>query len=118
MIDRMIVANLLEIVRSLLMEGITRTDLNNLKREIMSAISDFAAKMKAHQDKIATAVSGLTDDVKALNDKIEQLQNTAGAITPEDQALLDEIEKRGDTISTTLAALDSLTPPATPTPTE
>lgn len=105
---------LLEMLRSHLREAPTKQDLKELESKIMSAISDFAAKMQAHQSKIDTAVSGLTEDVKNLNDKITALQNSAGQISPEDQALLDQIETQGDAIATKLEALDGLTPPAAP----
>lgn len=81
---------------------------------IMSAISDFKAKMDAHNAKIDAAVSGLQGDVQTLNDKITQLQNSAGQITPEDQATLDEIEVQAGVIADKLDALDQLTPPAPP----
>lgn len=82
---------------------------------IMSAISEFATKQNAHNDKIDTAVSGLQGDVQTLTDTIKKLQESAGQITPEDQALLDAIDARAQGISDKLEALDALTPPATPT---
>lgn len=90
----------------------TKCDLKETETKIMSAISEFAAKQKAHNDRIDTAVAGLTEDVAELNRKIEELQNNPGTITPEDQALLDEIETRSDGIAAKLEALDALTPPA------
>lgn len=78
------------------------------------AISDFAAKMKTFTDRMDTAVTGLQGDVKTLNDKITELQNSSGSITPEDQALLDDIEARAGSITDKLDALDALTPPAAP----
>jgi len=81
---------------------------------IMSAISDFAAKQAAFQDRIDNAVTGLTADVAELNDEILKLQTTTGAITPEDQALLDGIQSRTSAIAEKLDALDALTPPAVP----
>jgi hypothetical protein len=91
------------------------TDINHKLKLIMSAISDFAAKQAAHNDAIDTAVTGLQGDIKALNDKIAELQNTSGTISPEDQALLDGIEARSAAIADKIAALDALTPPAVPT---
>lgn len=82
--------------------------------DIMSAISDFATKMNEHNTKVDAAVDGLTADIKTLNDKITELQNSAGTISPEDQAILDELEARGAAVSAKLAALDALTPPAAP----
>lgn len=81
----------------------------------MSAISQFAAKQNAFNDQIDTAVAGLAADVKSLNDQIATLQNSAGTVTPEDQASLDAIQARSQTIADKLTALDALTPPAVPT---
>lgn len=84
------------------------------EQQIMSAISDFAAKQNEFNDKIDTAVTGLTDDIKALADEIKKLQDSAGTITPEDQALLDGIQARTGAIADKLTALDGLNPPAPP----
>lgn len=82
----------------------------------MSAISDFSTKVNAAFDQIGTAVDGLTADVTSLKSDIAKLQASAGAITPEDQALLDGIEARAESASTKLTALDGLTvPPVAPT---
>lgn len=80
----------------------------------MSAIKDFAEKVNAYHAKIDTAITGLTEDVATLKAKIEELQNTPGAITPEDQALLDAIQSQLEAVATKLEALDALTPPKTP----
>ncbi len=88
--------------------------LGQLESTIMSAISDFAAKQKAHNEKIDAAITGITGDVKTLNDKITALQNTPGPISAEDQALLDELEATGSALADKLAAVDELTPPAVP----
>ena len=80
----------------------------------MSAISDFAAKQLAFNDRMNNAIAGLVGDVATLNAKIEELQNSAGTITPEDQALLNELEVAGDVMAAKLEALDNLTPPTPP----
>ncbi len=82
----------------------------------MSAVSDFAAKVKAYNDRQDAAITGVSSDIDALNAKIAELQSTQGQITPEDQALLDDIQARGDAIATKLEALDNLTPPPPPPP--
>ncbi len=82
----------------------------------MSAISDFATKQNAFNDRIDVAVTDLQGDIEALNAEILKLQNSAGQITPEDQALLDGIQTRSEGIATKLEALDALTPPTPPTP--
>jgi hypothetical protein len=89
-------------------------DIRKTLEKIMSAISDFAAKVTAHQDAEDAAIAGLTADIKALNDEITTLQNSQGGISPADQASLDSIEARGQVIADKLAALDALTPPVAP----
>lgn len=99
-----------------------------MEGNIMSAISDFAAKQKAFNDRQGAAIdavvasaAGLTSDVKSLNDQITALQNSQGGVTPEDQALIDGLETQGDALATklegvssALAALDAQTPPVVP----
>lgn len=82
----------------------------------MSAISDFAAKQTQFNDRLTAAIQGVAADVAALNAKIEELQNTQGSITPEDQALLDDLQTRGEALASALEAVDNLTPPAPPVP--
>lgn len=81
----------------------------------MSAVSDFAAKMKSHNDKVDIAVAGLQGDIGTLKDQIAKLQASAGTISAEDQATLDAIEANAGAVSDKLDALDSLTPPVPPT---
>lgn len=80
----------------------------------MSAISEFAGRVKGYQDQIDAAVTGITGDLQVLNQKIADLQASQGTVTPEDQLLLDEIEARGKAAAEKLAALDALTPPPAP----
>lgn len=103
--------------------------LDTMENKIISAISEFAAKQKAFNDQqsasidsISTSVTGIQGDINSLNQKITDLQNSPGTITPEDQALLDDLQMQGAAISSrlqvvagALGALDALTPPAPPT---
>ncbi len=92
-------------------------ELKILKRkadDVMGAIADFAAKMQAHNAAVDTAVAGITSDIQVLNDKITALQSSQGVISPEDQALLDDLEQRGALLADKVAALDALTPPPQP----
>jgi hypothetical protein len=79
-------------------------------------IQAFATAVTAFLDRQDTAVTDLQGDVKSLNDQITALQNSSGAITPSDQALLDGIQARASAIADKLDALDSMTPPVAPTP--
>ena len=106
----------------LLSEGFAQVNhkldkLDERFKHMATDIKTFAAAVKASFDKIGTAVDGLTQDIKTLNDKITQLQNSPGTITPEDQALLDEVQAQAGSIADKVAALDDQTaaPPA-PTP--
>jgi len=92
----------------------TKQDLRELANNIMSAISDFAAKQTEFNNRQAVAIDGIVVDVKALNDMIEKLQNNPGPISPEDQKLLDNLEVAGDALATRLEGLDSQTPPPVP----
>lgn len=94
----------------------------------MSAVSDFVQKQKAFNDRqsaaidtVATATAGLAGDIEALNKKIEELQNSPGDITPEDQALLDELTTLGEGLAAkaeaaaaAAKALDDANPPTPP----
>lgn len=77
-------------------------------------IQEFADKQNAFNERVDLAVSGLSTDIQVLNDKITELQNSPGAITPEDQALLDALQARAEGIAAKLEALDALTPPPPP----
>jgi hypothetical protein len=90
----------------------TKDDLKTMENKIMSAISEFAAKQAAFNDRIDAAVAGITGDIKTLNDLITTLQNTPGPISAEDQATLDALEAKGAAIAEKLEALDAVTPPA------
>lgn len=80
-----------------------------------TSIQAFAAAQNEFNDKIDKAITGLEGDIATLNATIEKLQSTPGTITPEDQALLDQLQARGKTIADKLDALDALTPPTPPT---
>ena len=82
----------------------------------MSAISDYAAKVTAFQDRQDSAIAGVSGDVDFLVAEIKRLQETPGSISPEDQAILDGLQARAEAAAGKLEALDALTPPVTPTP--
>jgi outer membrane murein-binding lipoprotein Lpp len=80
----------------------------------MSAISDFAAKQAAHNQQVSADLDALKQQISDLNTKIATLQNSPGAITPEDQATLDQIEAAGADLATKADALAGVTPPTPP----
>lgn len=77
----------------------------------MTAISDYAAKVQTFQNQVSTALDDIKTEIQALNDKITQLQNSSGTITPEDQALLDAAQAQSQALVQKAQALDSINPP-------
>lgn len=84
--------------------------------KIMSAISDFATAQTEHNARMDSALSGINDDITALNAKITELQNSPGAITAADQVLLDDLQAQAEALATRIEATDAITPPAVPVP--
>lgn len=82
--------------------------------EIMSKFSDFAAAQKAFNDRQGASIDGIVADVKALNDKITELQKSQGEVSPEDQALLDQLQQQGEALAARLESVDAQTPPVVP----
>ncbi len=82
----------------------------------MSKIQEFVDAVNQYNDRIDTAIDGLSADITALKEEIERLQNTPGEITPEDQALLDSIQTRVGAIADKLSALDAATEQTPPVP--
>ena len=96
----------------------------------MTAIESYSAKVDEAftaigqtVDSIVTSVNGVAGDVDRLKATIKALQDSAGTVTPEDQALLDKSEaavnglaSRMAGVKEALASLDAATeePPAPP----
>lgn len=109
----------------------TKQDLAELGNRIMSAISDYAARVDTvftsigeSVDSVQASLAGLTTDVDGLKKIIADLQNNPGPITPADQALLDAGEAKVGgladklkLVAAALSALDAATEnPPTPAP--
>lgn len=85
------------------------------RKHIMSVISDFAARVADKFASIDSSVSGINSDIVWLKTKIDQLQNSTGEISAEDQALLNAIEARIGGLATKVEELNAVTE-VTPTP--
>ena len=81
----------------------------------MSVISDFAERVAEKFTSIDYSVVGINADITWLKAKIEQLQNSSGEISAEDQALLNAIEARIGGLATKVEELNAVTE-VTPTP--
>lgn len=80
----------------------------------MTAISDFAAKQNAHNTKVSDDLGAIAALLQAQNDLIKTLQNSAGPISPEDQATLDQLEANGQALQDKADALVAVPPPVLP----
>lgn len=80
----------------------------------MSALTDFVANQKTFNDRMDSAITGITEDVKFLNDKIQAIQTSTGILSPEDQQSLNEMQARTEATVARLEALNALTPPVPP----
>ena len=89
-------------------------DLKTITGHIMTKVGDFSNAQTAHNTRMGTALTGISEDIAALNAKIAELQGTQGAITAEDQALLDELQAQGEALAGRIEAADALTPPVVP----
>lgn len=83
---------------------------------VQPAIQSFADNMNGFLSRLESSIQGLGADVKGLNAKIAQLQSTQGAISAEDQGILDSIQALAHDAVSKFEALDALTPPDVPAP--
>ena len=97
-------------------EGISRAlaHLLTLGDSIMSAISDFAVKQQAHNDKMAADLVSLASKADAQNALIQTLQNSPGPISPADQATLDQLDAGGNALVAQADAMVGVVPPVVP----
>lgn len=61
--------------------------------KLMSAISDFSAKVEANFARVNAGI-------QALDKKIQDFQNSPGTLSPADQAALDQISADSDKLAT------------------
>lgn len=78
---------------------------------IMTAISDYAAANKTAFAAIATSLDGVEGDLQTLADKITEMNNNPGPISPADQILLDESQALATALVARVAAIDAKNPP-------
>ena len=90
--------------------------LHQMEHRIMSAISDFVAKVTAFNQDVSDDLDALQAAIGNLNDTITALNNSAGTVTPADQALIDQAVAQGTALAAKADALAGKTPPAPPAP--
>ena len=120
--DQPTLSNLLQQIAqttNLILCVVRRTDNRNRERFviIMQAIDDYAKAVNAAYDALGTAVDGVATDVQFLKDEIAKLQNSPGTLSAADQATLDGLQARANTLTTKVQALDAATEePPVPAP--
>lgn len=88
--------------------------LATLRTDIMTAISDFAAQQKTFNDDIAADLTAIQGAIATLNTTITNLQNSQGTVSPEDQALIDDLVTQGTALAAQADTTAGKTPPAPP----
>jgi len=83
---------------------VTKRDLRELEKKLMSAISEFVAKQNELSNRVDVALAGIEADITLLKSQV-------GQITPEDQALLDAATTRLEGVAAKAEAIDALTAP-------
>ena len=78
----------------------------------MSKITETTDALNAKLDRIGTAVTGVAGDVAQLKVEIQTLRDQLGTLSPDDQAALDAVLARVETIASSVEALDAETPAA------
>ena len=78
------------------------------------AIAAFATKQREYNDRLSTAINGVSTDISGMKALIDQLQNNPGPISAEDQAILDQLQAMSEDAVTRMEAVDALTPPSAP----
>lgn len=102
----------MESTRLALQHIIRQLNHQKLQQEIiMSKITDFADQEKLDFQAMSDALDSIATDLVALNQKITDLQNSPGQVTPEDQAALDDIQAKSKAVTAKAQAL-VVTPPA------
>lgn len=89
---------------------VTRKDLDNMEKRIISTITDWAAKEQADITGISATLDGIVTGVKALNDKIAALQNSPGTLSAYDQAALDAIQVASKDLVAKAAGISTTSP--------
>jgi division protein CdvB (Snf7/Vps24/ESCRT-III family) len=87
--------------------------IHHQELDVMSKITDWAAKEQTDLAAIAATLNGIVAGITALDTLITQLEATVVSPTPEEQAALDAVTAASDALVVQAAAI-STAPPAGP----
>lgn len=84
----------------------------------MEEVQKHAAAQKEFNRRLLVAVEDVAGDVTRLKKEIEDIQNSPGRLSPEDQTSLDEAQSDTKSLTEKLEALAALVenPPVVPVP--
>ncbi len=95
-------------------EGLLTT-IQQTQGKLMSVISDFSVKQNAFNAEISSDLDDIKTAAASQLALIQQLQQSQGTVTPEDQAIIDKLEADGTALVSKADATAGKTPPAPPT---
>lgn len=84
-------------------ELVTKRDLEEMEKRIMSKIGDWANRVEPKLDSIQTGL----DELQKM---VEDFQNSPGDLSPEDQAALDRIEAKTNALATDAGSIPAKPP--------
>ncbi len=90
--------------------------LKNQGVQIMTALSDYADKVTAFVADISGDLDSISTQITALQATITTLNNSAGAVTPADQASIDQALAQLTTLAAKADSAAGKTPPPPPAP--
>ena len=82
--------------------------------ELMSQISDFAAKQTAHNQKVSDDLDAISTEIQKLNDALTAIQNSPGTLSPADQASLDAAQVSAQALEDKANGMAAVSPPVVP----
>lgn len=91
----------------------TKKDIYKLMAKVTEAIKAFSDQVQTGLDKLSTDLGGIKTEIADLNALVQTLQNSPGEISPEDQATLDAVSTK---VQTLVNSADALTVPTVPPP--
>lgn len=77
-------------------------------------VQAFYDAVKATNARKAAAITDIEGDIESQAAKIKELQERPDGWTPEDQALLDDIQASNETLATKIEAVAAIVPPPVP----
>lgn len=111
-----IIANLFHLLDRTITVIEKQTDcITNQINHMANELDDYIASQKEANDKLNTAITGVSGDVGGLKKRIDDLlAEQADIITNDQKALLQELSQSAAGIVTKLEALDAETPAEAP----